>query len=349
MKNFNILKFTLIFGVLFALTVAFYYIFAQNIYSSFDNTTDITNYLKENYKTILYLEPYIKQTLLTILICFFSLGVLQNILKLSNVNKLFIKIYFYTVLAIVVLLTLLLTITIFYGNLFIYQTTTILMFLLTLIWISTIMIDFIKTKNNYQSIFIRVGLAVLGLMLIISVGYKVTNDYKVNVSINNSYEYKIVQLENALEYLDEESKVLVLKQIDYYQMMQIPMYSNGLYSGKSAFSMYNILDTNLFSENRLTQIQDAIEQINNLVFNYDDSDVTFEKYDINSGLYVVGDFSKILMVLILICGGICSFKYPLLREELEDTDSEVEEILTVKLIKNLITKEEFKKLMKEVE
>lgn len=349
MSKINFFKITMFNVLLFVIVFVVYSIFSANVYSNYNTTDEIVNYLLNHHKTFLLIEPYLKQFLLTLIITSFSLGVVQNILKLTNVCEIFKKIYYYSALVLVSILILLSVITIFYANLVIYNITTILMFILNLIWIITIMIDFIKTKNNYQSIFIRISLAILGAMLIISVGSKVTNDYKVNVSLYNSYEYKINQLENTLPYLDEDSKITINKQIETYQMMQIPLYSNALYSGKSTFYMFNTLHIDTFSSDRLTQKQDAINQIESLIVNYDNSNINFQTYDINSGLYVGGDSAKVLMVIILLVGIVCSIKYPLLRDENIDTDSQVEEHLTVHLIKKLITKEEFEQLIKKVE
>ncbi len=342
----NLLKITMFFVVSFVISIIVYYIFSLNVYNKFDNPTDIVNYLNNNYELALKLEPIIKQLLLTCVSTCFGLGVIQNIKKLT-LNEKNKKVCYNISLSIVIIISILLTITTFYGNIIMYSISLSLMLLILIIWITTIMFDFIKTKNNYQSIFIRISLAILGGLLIITTSYKVTNDYKVNVSIYNSFEYRIEQLESQLPYLDDIDKDVVLKVIEGYEIMQLPMYSNGLIAGKSTFSMYNTLKINYFSSDRLTQTQDAIEQINNLVFNYNNENLLFETYDINPGLYVTSNSNKVIMFLILIVGLICTIKYPLLREEMEEEN--IEEVITVKFIKDLITKEEFKTLMKKVE
>lgn len=348
MIKINFLKLTTIFVFLFVLSSVFYYLLSLYVFNAYDSTEEISKYVVDNYKLLLQLEPIIKQLLLACTIGVYGLGISQNILKLSNINNNFKQIYFIFTLVVVGGLFLLSLITSIYGSIAIYTITTFLMFLMTLIWITTILIDFIKTKNNYQSIFIRVALALLGCILIVTVGDKVINDYKVNTTLVNSYEYKIAQLETQLDFVDEESKEWINTQIELYNNMMLPLYSNGLYSGKSYFFMYNSLKIDMFSENKLVQTENAINVIEDLVDNYNNNELTFDTYDINAGMYVSGSISKILVVLILVLGVICTIKFPLIRAELDD-EKEVEELVTIKFIRDVITKEEYKTLMGKLE
>lgn len=349
MKNINFLRLTTISIFLFVISILVYYGLSVYVYNSYDSTEEISKYVVSNYKTLLELEPIIKQSLLSITTALFGMGIAQNILKLTNINERFKKVYFVFSLVIVWSLTALTFVTIFYADVSIYKVSTFLMFLMTIIWITTIIIDYIKTKNDYQSIFIRIALAVLGVILVISVGDKVVNDYKVNVTLFNAYEYKIEQLEKQLEFVDEESKEWINGQIDYYENIQLTLYSNGLYSGKSAFFMYNELDVDLFGSDRLVQRNNAVKVIEDLLSTaLTDDTVNFESYDINPGLYVGGDTTKVIMVLILVLGILCSFNYPLIRDDQEE-ENLVNEMVTVKFIQNKITKEEFSDLMKKLE
>lgn len=350
MLKFNFLKITAYAVFVFVCCIIFYNFFAWYTFNKYDDVSKITSYLLENYEMIFKAEGYVKQTVLSIVILFYGLGVAQNTLKLSNINELAKKVYFSFTLVVVSLLSIVSIILIFTSSLVLYQLTSLLMLLITLIWITTIMIDFVKTKNNYQSIFIRVALAVLGVILVSSVSTKVVNDYKVNVSLNNYYEFKIEQLEQQLPYLDDASIVVIQKTIDSYKEMQIPLYTTGLYSGKSVFFMYNTLSVDLFGEDRLIQLDNAVNVLNDLIDNYNPEEgvIDFEIYDINAGLYVGGSTIKILMVIILLLGAVCSIKYPLLREE-NDVEEDTELEITKQMVKELMTKEELKALIKKVE
>ncbi len=107
------------------------------------------------------------------------------------------------------------------------------------------------------------------ITLIVVNSYKVVNDYNVNQSLRNSYDFRIEQLETQLPNVDEESKKVLQSKIDYYENMKNSLYTTSLYAGKSAFYLYGQFKVSIFDskEDKLVQMNEYIQRIEETIYN----------------------------------------------------------------------------------
>lgn len=347
MKNINFFRYTIIASILFLIVMFGYEAFSFYIYKTYNATESLEMYLTSNFNIILVLEPILKQSLLTLTILLFGLSVSTNILKLTKIdNKKKWNLFMFTfviLLAIIVCMLVMIT----YANILLYEITSLLMMALIIIWICVVIVDFIKTKNNNTSIFSRVVIAVLSLIVIVTNTYKVTNDYKVNVSLQSAFDYLIEQKERILlDYGDDEaSKELIQKEIDGYKAMKLTLYETSLYSGKSVFALYDRLNIDLFlsSEDRIIQVEDRTIMLENYLYSENHS----AKYTINYGLYIGGYSTSIISIAVMIIAVITLKLFPLKRI-VEETNSELLEVLELKLADGVITVVEYEALINTI-
>lgn len=346
MKKINFFMLTIISSICFSVVMLTYQILSYVLLKDFDGTSQsLVNEIADKYQVILMLEPILKQAFLASSFLLFGFSVANNILKLTKISKKQKTIAYIFTFAVLAGLVAMLLVMITYTNVLMYQITSLLMILLIVIWISTLLLDFIKTKNNNASLFSRVLIKVLMLTLIIVNSYKVVNDYNVNKSLINSYDYKITQLQTQLEFVDEDSKEVLLQNIQYYDNMKDSLYTTSLYAGKSAFFMYGQFKTNIFDskEDKLVQMDQYILRIEEMLYTEDIYDI----YQINFGLYIGGNTSPIITIALIILG-VLTLKFSPLKREEELHSSEITDLLLEKLEENIITEEEYLILLRRV-
>lgn len=346
MKKISLFLLTIISSILFLIVMFVYEGLAYYAYHLYSGELSTQEFIIKYYSTFMEIEPVIKQSLLVSTILLFGCTVSNNILKLTNITKkLKTRLYLSALSVLFVLITLLL-IMINYSNIMLYQITSALMMLLLIIWIATIITDYIKTKNNTTSIMSRVIIFALGLMLVITNTSKVINDYKVNSSLVNSIEYRIDILNKQMVNADDASKEVLQSLIDNFEEDKLPIYTTSLYIGKSVFVFYGDIEVDMFlsAEEKVVMLEDRISVLENYLYTED----VYDLYQINYGLYLGGDSSKIITLVLIILSIITLKLFPLTREKNEPVTSDATEYIKIKLASNSITEEECEALLRRI-
>lgn len=345
MSKINFFKLTIISSIIFLLVMFLYKGIAYYSYNIYSGDLSTQEFIIKNFSFLMKIEPILKQSLIISTTFLFGCSVSNNILKLSKIKLLNKTILYITTFCILGLLVFLLLVLMTISSIMLYQVTSIMMILLIIIWIGTIITDFIHTKNNNTSIISRILIAVLTVALIIVNTTKVNNDYKVNQSLLNSIEYRIETYEKILVDLDEESKVIVQGYIDGLNNKKLPIYSTSLYAGKSVFVFYGDIEVDLF----LSAVEKAqtLEDRINVVKSYLHTEDVYDIYSINYGLYIGGSSSSVISLVLIVLAIITLKLFPLTREE-EIVDNELEALLEEKLNSNLITEEEYQLLIRKM-
>lgn len=346
MKNINFFRITIIAALLFTIVMLGYEVFAIYMFKTYKSTQALELYLIENYKMILVLEPYLKQGLLTLTILLFGLAIANNILKLTKIDKTKKWNLYMMTTALLIAIIILMLIMMTHASVLLYEITSLLLMLLIIIWISIVIFEYIKTKNNKTSIFTRVVIAVLALTTIVTNTYSVINDYKVNDSLNNSFDYRIEVRKEIIENLTDEETIAIFKQeIEGYEAMKLTLYTTSLFSGKSSFAMYDKLyiDFLLNNEEKLIAIEDRTSMLENYLYTED----FYSTYTINYGLYLGGYSSAIIAISLIVLSVITLAIFPLKRIE-EVDNSALLNLVETKLDDGVLTVIEYETIMNKI-
>ncbi len=346
MQKINFFKLTIISSIIFLVVMFFYESLAYYAYHFYDGDLTVQQFIIKNYSIFMKLEPILKQSFIVTTIFLFGCSISKNILQLTKMprrRQVILFIFTFTTLGLLIFLMLTM---ITYASVELYTISSFLMMLLLIIWITTIILDFIKTKNNNTSIISRVVIAVLGISLIVVNTNKVINDYKVNTSLLNSIDYRIQRYTNQLEGLDEDSKAIIQSYIDDLEEKKVPIYNVSLYAGKSVFVFYGDIEIDLFLSvvDKAKALEDRITLVESYLYTEDMYDI----YTINYGLYIGGSSSGIITLLLIVLAAITLKLFPLSREEELAEISDVVELLNQKLALNIITVKEYDILLKRI-